>query len=68
MSLNANDLPRETISHPTIGRVRGIRRYPGVIQFLGVQYATLMDRLARGELCQQYPPTAGHVLDAEHIG
>ncbi|KAH6974610.1 Alpha/Beta hydrolase protein [Ilyonectria sp. MPI-CAGE-AT-0026] len=68
MSVNANDLPRETISHPTIGRVRGISRYPGVVQFLGVQYATLMDRFARGELCQQYPSTAGYVLDAEHFG
>lgn len=68
MSVNANDLPRETISHPTIGRVRGISRYPGVVQFLGVQYATLTDRFARGELCQQYPSTTGYVLDAEHFG
>ncbi|KAH7116555.1 Alpha/Beta hydrolase protein [Dactylonectria estremocensis] len=68
MPLNGDDVPRETICHPVIGHIRGIKRYTDLVQFLGVQYATLKDRFARGELCQNYPSAAGHVLDADHFG
>ncbi|KAK1777632.1 Alpha/Beta hydrolase protein [Copromyces sp. CBS 386.78] len=42
------------LSHPTIGPIRGIRRVDGLAQFLGVQYAVLRDRFARGELLKAY--------------
>lgn len=63
---------REIIQHATTGPIKGLRKLPGVIQYLGVQYATLKDRFARGELLQSYPPThpnmqAG-VLDATKLG
>lgn len=36
--------------HPTLGRIAGIRRSESVVQYLGIQYATLKDRFSRGEL------------------
>ena len=57
----------ETINHPTIGPLKGIKRFPKVTQFLGVQYATLKDRFARGELLVQYP-SAWDILDATKFG
>jgi len=38
------------LSHPSLGRIRGIRRSENVVQYLGVQYATLKDRFSRGDL------------------
>ena len=35
-----------TIAHPTIGPVTGSTAKEGVVQFLGLQYATLVDRFA----------------------
>lgn len=57
----------ETINHPTIGPLKGIKLSSKVIQFLGIQYATLKDRFARGELLVQYPSAWG-ILDATKFG
>jgi hypothetical protein len=62
----------EINQHATIGPIKGLRKLPCVIQYLGVQYATLKDRFARGELLQSYSPNhpnkqAG-VLDATKLG
>lgn len=62
----------EIIQHATIGPIKDLRKLPGVIQYLGVQYAALKDRFARGELLQSYPPTHPNkqvgVLDATKLG
>lgn len=39
-----------TLHHPTLGKLRGIKKSKDVVQFLGLQYATLTDGLARGVL------------------
>jgi len=54
----------ETLSHPRIGLIRGIKKFPNVNQYLGVQYATLEDRFARGQIRQKY----GEILDATKFG
>lgn len=63
---------REITQHATIGPIKGLRKTPGVIQYLGVQYATLKDRFSRGELLQSYPAShlnkQGGVLNATRIG
>ncbi|KAE8383735.1 Alpha/Beta hydrolase protein [Aspergillus bertholletiae] len=55
-----------TIQHPTIGRIKGISRIPGVSQFLGIQYATLSSRFSRGEMLESYSHEG--VLDATEVG
>ncbi|KAL2783217.1 Alpha/Beta hydrolase protein [Aspergillus keveii] len=52
--------------HPTIGPIKGISKVPGVIQFFGVQYATLKDRFSRGVPLDSYP--SDRVLDATKLG
>ncbi|KAK6385818.1 uncharacterized protein PV06_07234 [Exophiala oligosperma] len=42
-----------TINHPTIGQIKG-RDGDGVTQFLGVQYATLENRLAEAQVKSSY--------------
>ncbi|OAP54791.1 esterase/lipase [Fonsecaea erecta] len=42
-----------TVEHPSIGSVKG-REGDGVYQFLGVQYATLADRLAEAQVKSTY--------------
>lgn len=42
------------LQHSTIGTINGIRRARGVDQFLGIQYAKLADRFARGTLIETY--------------
>ncbi|OQV00230.1 hypothetical protein CLAIMM_05756 [Cladophialophora immunda] len=42
-----------TVEHPSIGPVRGLEG-DGVYQFLGVQYATLEDRLAEAQVKSTY--------------
>lgn len=62
----------EITQHATIGPIKGLRKTPGVIQYLGVQYATLKDRFSRGELLQSYPAShlnkQGGVLNATKFG
>ncbi|KAJ5520859.1 hypothetical protein N7463_001312 [Penicillium fimorum] len=57
----------EIIHHPIIGPIRGTKNSLGVVQFLGVQYATLEDRFARGVL-KEYYPKEGDTLDATQLG
>ncbi|CAK7222510.1 hypothetical protein SEUCBS140593_004923 [Sporothrix eucalyptigena] len=52
-----------TLHHPLLGTVRG-RVGVGVVQFLGLQYATLKDRLADPELKTTY----GGETDATRLG
>ncbi len=60
------------VQHPTIGPLKGIVKVPGVIQLLGVQYATLADRFAPGVLLETYSPEHARVhegaIDATAIG
>lgn len=42
-----------TIEHPSIGSIKGLDG-DGVVQFLGVQYATLKDRLAEAQVKTAY--------------
>lgn len=63
----------EILDHPDVGRIEGIERCPGVIQYLGVQYATLKNAFSRGELAT-YPSDQGPdsrlggILDARKHG
>ncbi|KAF9894102.1 hypothetical protein FE257_009075 [Aspergillus nanangensis] len=57
----------EITQHSTIGPIRGIKHPSGVIQYLGIQYATLNDRFSRGELRKQYN-LAGRELNATELG
>lgn len=59
---------QESINHPTLGPIQGIQRYADVNQFLGVQYATLKDRFAQGELLEQYKSVPTGALDATKLG
>lgn len=52
------------LEHPTIGRVHGVLG-KGVRRFLGVQYASLKDRLAEPEEIQVYD---GRDIDATKLG
>lgn len=47
-----------------LGEIRG-KAHDGVSQFLGIQYATLKDRLADAELIEQ---REGNILDASKDG
>lgn len=62
----------EVTQHATIGPIKGLRKLPGVIQYLGIQYATLKDRFSRGELLLSYslnhPNKEYGVLDATKLG
>ena len=55
------------IDHPTIGRIRGLRKSEDVVQFLGVRYANVKDRFSRGVLCE-YAQGSNGLLDATKIG
>ena len=44
-----------TLHHPAIGNVIGNADSEGVVQYLGVQYATLADRFAPPQLKQHSP-------------
>ncbi|OIW26278.1 alpha/beta-hydrolase [Coniochaeta ligniaria NRRL 30616] len=46
----------ETVSlqHPAIGSIKGIRHSSQVEEYLGIKYATLTDRFARGTLVESY--------------
>lgn len=67
-----NDMLYRSTNHPTIGPIRGITKVSGVNQYLGIQYATLKDRFARGELLEAYPTNHANkrdgVLDATKLG
>jgi len=52
------------LQHPLLGPIRG-RVADGVVQYLGLKYATLKDRLAASEVCVEY---VGQVLDATKFG
>ncbi|KAK4545632.1 hypothetical protein LTR36_002585 [Oleoguttula mirabilis] len=54
-----------TLSHPTVGSIKGTTAKPGVEQFLGLQYATLADRFAAPVL-KEY--TADESVDATKLG
>lgn len=42
------------IKHTNIGSLKGIRPLPDVDQFLGIQYAKLTNKFARGTLVESY--------------
>lgn len=44
-----------TLQHAELGEIRG-NTVDGVVQFLGLKYATLKDRLASPELLDSYGP------------
>lgn len=50
MPLQARESDMVRFSHPNLGKILGVRRSETVVQYLGVQYATLKDRFSRGEL------------------
>ncbi|KAJ4179562.1 hypothetical protein NW767_014598 [Fusarium falciforme] len=54
----------ESLSHPLIGNITGSLG-DGVIQYLGVRYATIANRLAPPELVQRYP---NGTVDATKLG
>ncbi|KAH8703171.1 carboxylesterase-like protein [Talaromyces proteolyticus] len=54
----------ETINHPLIGAIAG-KAEDGIVQFLGVRYASLTDRLAEPELLSHYD---GEEIDATKKG
>lgn len=54
----------ETIKHPLIGAIVG-RAGDGIIQFLGVKYASLTNRLAEPQLLSNYD---GEEIDATKKG
>lgn len=61
----------QTKQHPTIGPIRGLNKVPTVVQYLGVQYATLKDRFSRGVLLETYNRdylNEDGVLDATKLG
>jgi carboxylesterase type B len=62
----ASSQPSRIFQHPTIGSIRCLTRDGDVLQFLGVQYATLRDRFSRGELLETYPQAT--ILDASQHG
>jgi hypothetical protein len=71
MSHSPEILSYEVTHHQTIGPIRGVKRTSGVIQYLGVQYATLKDRFARGKLLEAYSDYANKqdgILDATTLG
>lgn len=43
----------ETLNHPQLGEIHG-KKGDGVVQFLGLKYATLKDRFAPPELVTSY--------------
>lgn len=49
----------DTLSHPTLGQIEGVnlKDHPAVKQYLGIQYATLANRFARGAVVET--PGAG---------
>lgn len=49
--------------HPELGEIQGLKAN-GIIQFLGIQYATLKDRLSEPVLRTDYPEN----IDARHYG
>jgi hypothetical protein len=53
------------IKHQTLGEIQG-RQGDGVIQFLGIKYASLKDRFAGSELVE-YGETQG-VIDGTQLG
>lgn len=54
----------ETIQHPYIGPIVG-KIADGIVQFLGIKYATLTDRLGEPQLLSKYD---GHEIDATKTG
>ncbi|KAB5533474.1 Alpha/Beta hydrolase protein [Coniochaeta sp. 2T2.1] len=44
-----------TLQHPAIGSIKGKLFSPTVEEYLGIRYATLSDRFARGKLAETYP-------------
>lgn len=39
----------QMLVHPTIGRIKGVKKSSYVVEYLGLQYATLEDAFARGK-------------------
>ncbi|KAJ9632940.1 hypothetical protein H2204_007508 [Knufia peltigerae] len=65
-------MSEHVLAHATIGPIQGISKTAAVTQYLGIQYASLKDRFARGELLlsppNDHPQRAGKVLDATKPG
>ncbi|KAI8940531.1 hypothetical protein NX059_004209 [Plenodomus lindquistii] len=53
-----------TLKHPSLGELRG-NKVDGVVQFLGLKYATLRNRLANAELVEEY---GSQITDATRYG
>lgn len=54
------------LEHPSIGQIHGVHaeKLPHVEQYLGIQYAKLANRLARGVQVETYPAP----VQAKQIG
>jgi len=52
------------LDHPQIGPIRGISPGGGVSQYLGIQYATLVNRFCRGQSLESYTTP----VDATKLG
>ncbi|KAK5061076.1 hypothetical protein LTR84_007617 [Exophiala bonariae] len=61
-----------TIEHPLLGSILGVKKSEEVVQFLGIQYATLKDRFSRGVLLRSLTRMPGNnvasVFDATKSG
>jgi hypothetical protein len=60
-------MAKNTLRHPTIGNVIGNADSEGVVQYLGLQYATIADRFAPPQL-KQYSPDDHVDIDATRNG
>ena len=56
------------LEHPLLGRIKGVQKTDTVVQYLGLQYATLKDRFARAELAVGQQGGDGDVIDATKHG
>ena len=54
-----------TLKHQSLGEIRGVQG-DGVVQFLGIKYASLKDRFATSEILNYEPGSS--VLDATKLG
>ncbi|KAK5045738.1 hypothetical protein LTR84_008830 [Exophiala bonariae] len=50
MPSSTTNINLEIFDHPTIGRIQGVKSSPNVVEYLGIQYATLSNAFARGSI------------------
>ncbi len=60
------------LQHPSMGAIRGARKNSAAVQYLGIPYASLKDRFARGVMLSRvpvnHPRWSGTVFDATRNG